>query len=110
MKIPYHIFESVDIRIGTITKAEPFPEARNAAYKLTIDFGEVIGIKRSSAQITDHYTLETLTGKQILAVVNLEPRQIRPFISEVLTLGVVDAKGVILLVPDIKAPNGTRMS
>lgn len=109
MKIPYQIFESVDIRIGTITQAEPFPEARKAAYKLIIDFGEVIGIKRSSAQITDYYTIECLIGKQILAVVNLEPRQIGPFISEVLTLGVYDEKGVILLVPDRKAPNGARM-
>ncbi len=109
MKIPYQIFESVDIRVGTIIDAEPFPEARKTAYKLTIDFGESIGIKRSSAQITDYYTLESLKGKQIIAVVNLEPRQIGPFLSEVLTLGVYDEKGVILLTPDKKAPNGSRL-
>ena len=109
MKIPYHIFESVDIRIGTIIQAEPFPEARKAAYKLTIDFGETIGIKKSSAQITDYYTLESLKGKQVIGVVNLEPRQIGPFKSEVLTLGISDEKGIILLVPEKPAPNGSRM-
>ncbi len=103
-------FEALDIRVGTITHAEPFPKARKPAYKLTIDFGPDIGTKRSSAQITVHYTIDQLVGRQVLAVVNFPPRQIGPFISEVLTLGAPDANGaVVLLAPDQAVPNGGRM-
>ena len=94
-------FEKIDVRVGQILTAENFPEARKPAYKLTIDFGSEIGIKKSSAQITKHYQLPDLPGKMVLAVVNFPPRQIGPFISEVLTLGVPDKNGeVILVVPD----------
>ncbi|MBR1658357.1 MAG: tRNA-binding protein [Synergistaceae bacterium] len=102
----YDDFAKLDIRAGTIIKAETFPKARKPAYKLTIDFGDSIGIKKSSAQITDYYTPETLTGKKILAVVNFPPRQIADFISEVLVLGTDSTNGIILAVPDI--PDGTR--
>lgn len=94
-------FLKLDIRIGTITEVQDFPEARKPAYKLTIDFGPTIGEKRSSAQITHHYKKEDLLGKKVLAVVNFPPRQIGPFVSEVLTLGVPDDSGhVILVVPE----------
>ncbi len=96
----YDDFAKLDIRAGTILKAEAFPKARKSAYKLTIDFGGEIGIKRSSAQITDYYTPENLAGKKILAVVNFPPRQIADFMSEVLVLGTVSAGGVVLAVPD----------
>lgn len=103
-------FERLDIRVGTIVEARPFPEARKPAIKLVIDFGEPLGAKRSSAQLTHHYTPETLVGRQVLAVVNFPPRQIGPFISEVLTLGVPDAQGaVVLLRPDQAVPDGGRM-
>ncbi len=91
-------FLKLDIRVGKITHAEEFPEARKPAYKLTIDFGTEIGTKRSSAQITKHYKLSDLIGKKVLAVVNFPPRQIGPFISEVLTLGVPDSEGNIILI------------
>jgi tRNA-binding protein len=110
MSITYQAFENVEIRVGTIIAIEPFPEARKPAYKLTIDFGSEIGIKKSSAQITTHYNAETLVGKQILAVVNFEPKQIGPFISEVLTLGVADdAQTIVLVGPDRSVPNGARL-
>ena len=95
-------FEKLDIRVGQIVSAENIPEARKPAYKLIIDFGADIGLKKSSAQITKHYQVEELSGKLILGIINLPPRQIGPFISEVLTLGVPDENGeVILITPDI---------
>jgi tRNA-binding protein len=108
--IGFDDFMRVDIRVGTIVGAEPYPEARKPAYKLRIDFGPVIGIKRSSAQITVHYKLEDLVGRQVAAVVNFPPRQIGKFMSEVLTLGFPDENGaVVLFKPDISLPNGGRL-
>jgi tRNA-binding protein len=108
--ISYDEFDKVDIRVGTVTKAEPFPEARKPAYKLTIDFGPVIGIKKSSAQVTKHYALGELVGRQVAAVVNFPPRQIGPVMSEVLCLGFPDAEGeVVLLSVDRAAPDGGKL-
>jgi len=103
-------FEKLDMRVGRVIGAERFPEARKPAYKLTIDFGGEIGTKRSSAQLTMRYRPEELEGRLVIAVVNLAPRQIGPFVSEVLTLGVPDADGaVVLLKPDFDVPVGGRM-
>ena len=108
--ITFDDFQKVDIRLGTILTAEPFPQARKPAFKLTIDFGPEIGVKKSSAQITTLYTPETLVGRQVAAVVNFPPRQIGPFMSEVLTLGFPDEAGeVVLIGPSQKAPNGGRL-
>ena len=109
-EISFDDFLRVDIRVGTITRAEPFPEARKPAFKLWVDFGPEIGERRSSAQITAHYTPDTLVGRQVMAVVNFPPRQIGPVRSEVLVLGVSDPEGgIVLLAPDLKVPNGGRM-
>ncbi len=102
-------FDALDIRVGTVTAAEPFPKARRPAYRLTIDFGEGIGTKRSSAQITDLYSPEDLVGRQVLAVVNFPPRQIADFMSEVLTLGLKTDAGVVLITPDRRTDDGLRL-
>jgi tRNA-binding protein len=103
-------FEKLDIRVGRVVDAKTFPQARKPAFRLWIDFGGDIGVKQSSAQITVHYRLDQLIGRQVLAVVNFPPRQIGPFLSEVLTLGLPDEDGaVVLLKPDFPVPNGGRM-
>lgn len=108
--ITYDDFLKLDIRVGTITAAEPFPEARKPAFKLTVDFGPEIGVKRSSAQITRHYEAAALIGRQVLAVVNFPPKRIGPFTSEVLCLGLPDGEGEVVLVgPDQAVPNGGRL-
>jgi tRNA-binding protein len=109
-RIAFDDFLKVDVRVGRVIAAEPFPEARKPAFKLTIDFGPGIGVKRSSAQITANHRLEDLVGRQVLAVVNFPPRQIGPFMSEVLTLGVPDAAGEVMLIgPDREVPVGGRL-
>ena len=108
--ISFDDFLKVDIRAGRVIDARPFPEARKPAYKLWIDFGPEIGVKKTSVQITELYTAESLIGRQVMAVVNFPPRQIGPFMSEVLTLGVADGEGrVVLLAPDHDVTLGARM-
>ncbi len=110
MTISYEDFAKVDVRVGTIVAAEPYPEARKPAYKLRVDFGPEIGIKRSSAQCTVHYGLDELVGRQVAAVVNFPPKQIGKFMSEVLVLGFPDGQGaVVLVVPDKNVPNGGKL-
>lgn len=109
-QITFEDFERVDIRVGTVVAAEPFPEARKPAYRLTVDFGPAIGVKRSSAQITKHYSLDELPGRKIAAVVNFPPRQIGPMMSEVLCLGFPDEEGgVVLIGVDRDVPNGGKL-
>ncbi|MGE4322106.1 MAG: tRNA-binding protein [Sphingobium sp.] len=108
--ISFDDFLKADIRIGTILSATPFPEARNPAFKLLIDFGPGIGVRKSSAQITENYTIDALPGRQVAAVVNFPPRQIGPFVSDVLTLGFADEAGAVTLFrPDKPVPNGSRL-
>ena len=109
-QISFDQFLDLDIRVGTIVNVENFPEARKPAWKLTIDFGPDIGVKKSSAQITDLYDADSLGGRQVIAVVNFPPRQIGPFMSEVLTLGLSDADGaIVLLTPERPVPDGAPM-
>ena len=108
--IAFEQFLAVDVRVGRVVAAEPFPEARKPAYRLTIDFGPAIGTRRSSAQVTEHYTPDRLVGRLVAAVVNFPPRQVGPFLSEVLTLGFPDADGAAVLVaPDRDVPVGGRL-
>ena len=110
MTITFDDFLAVDIRVGTVVEAEPYPEARKPAIKMVIDFGEEIGLKKSSAQVTVHYTPETLIGKQVAGVVNFPPRQIGKFMSEVLVVGFMDEnEAVVLVSPEKPVPNGGRL-
>ncbi len=109
-EISFDDFLKVDVRVGRVVDVQPFPEARRPAYKLWVDFGGDIGVRKSSAQITRHYAPETLVGRQVLAVVNFPPRQIGRFMSEVLVLGVPDSDGeVVLIGPDLEVPPGGRL-
>ncbi|MHA1538465.1 MAG: tRNA-binding protein [Alphaproteobacteria bacterium] len=108
--LTFEDFERVDIRVGTITDARPFPEARRPAYRLWVDFGGELGVKKTSAQITTHYALDELVGRQVAAVVNFPPKQIGKFMSEILVLGFPDAEGeVVLIGPHRQVPNGARL-
>ncbi|KQW71361.1 tRNA-binding protein [Phenylobacterium sp. Root77] len=110
-EIAFEDFAKVDIRVGTVLTADPFPEARKPAYRLTIDFGPTIGVRKSSAQITDLYSLDELVGRTVMAVVNFPPRQIGPVRSEVLVLGFPDDEGhIVLAAPGLAVPNGARLA
>jgi len=110
-QIGWQDFEQVELRVGTVTRAERFPEARKPAYKLTVDFGAEVGVRRSSARITDLYEPEELVGRQVLAVINFPPKQIGPFLSECLVTGFVQADGsVVLAVPDRPVADGSRLA
>ena len=108
-EITFDDFMKIDIRVGRVTRAEPFPEARKPAFKMWVDFGNDIGERKTSAQITDHYTPEALVGRQVIGVVNFPPRQIGKFMSEVLVLGACDATGVVLIALDKEVPLGERI-
>ena len=109
--IDFTDFLKIDIRVGTVVDVQEFPEARQPAYKLWVDFGGVIGVKKSSAQITDHYKIEDLMGRKVTAVVNFPPRQIGPFMSEILVLGFPDNEGkIVLFAPDTEVPDGSRLA
>jgi tRNA-binding protein len=108
--IEFDDFVKVDIRVGTIVKTEPYPEARRPAIKVWVDFGDELGVRKASAQVTAHYTCDDLIGRQVAAVVNFPPKQIGKFMSEILVLGFPDGAGeVVLVVPDQRVPNGGRM-
>jgi len=108
--IGFDDFLKLDIRVGTVVKAEPYPEARQPAYKVWVDFGAEFGVKKTSAQVTVHYTVEDLIGRQVAAVINFPPKQIGKFMSEILVLGFPDASGeVVLVVPEHRVPDGGRM-
>ena len=110
MTITYNDFQKVDIRVGRITRAEPFPEARKPAFKLWVDFGAPHGVRKTSAQLTAHYRPDTLIGRQVAGVLNFAPRQIGPFLSEFLVLGFPDAEGAVVLVqPSLAVPNGGKL-
>jgi len=110
MEISYNDFAKIDIRVGTVSRVEPYPEARKPAYKLWVDFGPEVGEKKSSVQITEHYTVESLIGRQVAAVVNFPPKQIGKFMSECLVLGFPDADGrVVLIGTDQKIPDGGKL-
>lgn len=110
MTISFDDFLKIDIRVGTVIDVQDFPEARKPAYKLQIDFGNEIGVKKTSAQITHHYTKETLLNRQVCAVVNFPAKQVGSFMSECLTLGFADDNGdIVLIAPDQKVPNGGRL-
>ena len=109
-RIGYEDFARVDIRVGTVTRAEPFPEARRPAIKLWVDFGPELGTRKTSAQITRHYKIEDLPGRQVAAVVNFPPKQIGKFMSEILVLGFPDAEGAVVMIgPDLKVPDGGKL-
>jgi len=108
-QITWNDFEAVELRVGTITHAESFPEARQPAYKLTVDFGDEIGVKKTSAQITEIYNLDELVGKQIVGVVNFPPKQIGPFMSEFLCTGFYGDEGVVLAIPERAVKNGGKL-
>ena len=108
--ITWNDFAKIDLRVGTVLQARPFPEARKPAYQLWVDFGAELGTRKTSAQITDHYTPESLVGRQVIAVVNFPPKQIGPFMSECLVTGALVEGGVVLLATDQVVPNGTRIA